>query len=156
MLNTKNMSTFYTEISLENVRDRGIAKGGYIPADEVRAITLKAMPDTGAWLLVINEETRQKLGLDIEGSMGASLADGSKRRYNLTEAVKICWQNRSTIQQAILVPDADDILLGALPLEAMDLMVDTVNETLVGVHGDEPLQKLKLSVPSHSALQQGV
>jgi hypothetical protein len=43
----------------------------------------------------------------------------------------------------LLVPEADDILLGALPLEAMDLMVDPVNECLAGVHGDQPLHKLK-------------
>jgi hypothetical protein len=30
-----------------------------------------------------------------------------------------------------------------LPLEAMDLMVDPVNEHLAGVHGDQPLHKLK-------------
>jgi hypothetical protein len=30
-----------------------------------------------------------------------------------------------------------------LPLEAMDLMVDPVNERLVGVHGDQPLHMLK-------------
>jgi hypothetical protein len=30
-----------------------------------------------------------------------------------------------------------------MPLEALDLMVDPVNERLVGVHGDQPLYKLK-------------
>jgi hypothetical protein len=41
-----------------------------------------------------------------------------------------------------VVPDAKDILLGALPLEAMDLMVDPVRRCLVGVHGDKPLYVL--------------
>jgi len=43
---------------------------------------------------------------------------------------------------ALVVPDAKDILLGALPLEAMDLMVDPVHQRLVGVHGDQPLHVL--------------
>jgi predicted aspartyl protease len=137
------MSTFKEEITLVNARDMGNAREGLIPDTKIRALTAAAMPDTGAWTLVINEETRQKLGLAVEGSILSTLADGSTTKYKQTEAVKIQWKNRSTTQQALLVPEADDILLGALPLEAMDLMVDPVNERLVGVHGDQPLLKLK-------------
>jgi predicted aspartyl protease len=137
------MSTFKEEITLVNARDMGNAREGLIPDTNIRKITIAAMPDTGAWTLVINEETRQKLGLAIKGSIGATLADGSITTYNQTEAVDIQWKDRSTTQQALLVPEADDILLGALPLEAMDLMVDPVNECLAGVHGDQPLHKLK-------------
>jgi predicted aspartyl protease len=137
------MSTFKEEITLTNARDAGNAKEGLIPNEKVRKLIMPAMPDTGAWTLVINEDTRQKLGLSIEGSIASTLADGSTTTYNQTEAVKIQWKNRSTTQQALLVPDADDILLGALPLEAMDIMVDPVNERLIGVHGDQPVHKLK-------------
>jgi predicted aspartyl protease len=92
--------------------------------------------------LVINEEIREKLGLAVEGSIASTLADGSTTHYDQTEAVKIQWENRSTTQQALVVPEAADILLGALPLEAMDLMVDPVNERLVGVHGNQPVHVL--------------
>jgi predicted aspartyl protease len=108
----------------------------------IRSLTLRAMPDTGAWTLVINEETRAKLGLAIEGFVKSTLADGSIGIYAQTEAVKIQWKDRSTTQQAVVVPDGKEILLGALPLEAMDLMVDPVNERLTGVHGDQPLHVL--------------
>jgi predicted aspartyl protease len=135
------MSTFKEEITLANAGDKVRLECGVLK--EVRTLTVAAMPDTGAWTLVINEETRQKLGLAVEGSILSTLADGSTTQYSQTEAVKIQWKNRSTTQQALLVPAADDILLGALPLEAMDLMVDPVNECLTGVHGDQPLHKLK-------------
>jgi hypothetical protein len=135
------MSVFKEEITLSNVADKVRVECGVLK--EVRSMTLQAMPDTGAWTMVINEATRRELGLGIEGAIGATLADDSTSIYNQTEALKIQWKNRSTIQQALLVPNADDILLGALPLEALDLMVDTVNERLVGVHGDQPLHKLK-------------
>jgi predicted aspartyl protease len=137
------MSTFKEEITLTNATDAVNARNGLIPDKKIRKTTIAAMPDTGAWTLVINEATRQQLGLSIEGSILSTLADGSTTKYNQTEAVKIQWKNRSTTQQALLVPEADDILLGALPLEAMDLMVDPVNECLAGVHGDQPLHKLK-------------
>jgi hypothetical protein len=37
---------------------------------------------------------------------------------------------------ALVIKDASDFLLGVLPLEGMDLMVDTVNKRLVEAHGD--------------------
>jgi predicted aspartyl protease len=137
------MSIFKEEIILVNAGDISAARNGLIPDTKIRKLTTTAMPDTGAWTLVINEATRQELGLAVEGSVLSTLADGSTAKYNQTEAIKIQWKNRSTTQQALLVPEADDILLGALPLEAMDLMVDPVNERLAGVHGDQPLHKLK-------------
>jgi hypothetical protein len=39
---------------------------------------------------------------------------------------------------ALLVDDAQEILLGVYPLEGMDLMVDPVNLKLTGAHGDVP------------------
>jgi len=136
------MSTFTEQIVLENVVDRGLSRRGALPDTEVRRITVHAVPDTGAWTLVINEEARQKLGLDIVGAIDSTLADGNITKCAVTEAVEIRWKNRSIVQQALLIPDAKDILLGALPLEGMDLMVDPVNECVVGVHGDEPLYRL--------------
>ncbi|MDR1950407.1 MAG: aspartyl protease family protein [Spirochaetaceae bacterium] len=136
------MSFFKEAITLTNSRDVGNAEEGLIPEAKVRKMTIDAMPDTGAWTLVINEETRQKLGLTIRETSESTLADGKTDTYNVTEGVEIRWKNRSTVLPAVVVPDAKDILLGALPLEAMDLMVDPVHERLVGVHGDQPLHVL--------------
>jgi predicted aspartyl protease len=143
-----DMSIFSEEITLENPIDVGNVRQGFIKKSEVRRLTVKALVDTCAWTLVINEKTRAKLGLVIEGSIGATLADGSTSSYDLTEGVKIRWKDRSTTQQALVVPNADSVLLGALPLEAMDLMADSVNEHLVGVHGDKALYILKSISPA--------
>ena len=43
--------------------------------------------------------------------------------------------NRRFTCDALVLPDAPDILLGAFPLEAMDLTINPQRE-LVGVHGD--------------------
>jgi clan AA aspartic protease len=136
------MGTFKEEITLENIIDRGFAERGYIKEEEIRTLKVDAMPDTGAWTLVINEEVRQKLGLAIEETSESTLANGKTDTYDITEGLKIRWKNRSTVLPALVVPDAKDILLGALPLEAMDLMVDPVHQRLVGVHGDQPLHVL--------------
>jgi hypothetical protein len=143
------MSIFSEKITLKNPVDVGMAQRGLIKESDVRRLTVKALVDTCAWTLVINEETRAKLGLIIEGSIGATLADGSTSSYQQTEGVRIQWKDRITTQPALVVPNADDILLGALPLEALDLMADPVNERLVGVHGDKALYMLKSISAEH-------
>ena len=136
------MGVFMEEITLENVYDRGSANRGIISESQIRTVKVEAMPDTGAWTLVINEEIREKLGLTIESESLSTLADGKASIYPITEGVKIRWKKRSTVLPAVVVADAKKILLGALPLEAMDLIVDPVRQTLIGAHGDEPLHVL--------------
>ena len=133
------MGVFMEEITLENVFDRGLADHGYIKETDVRTLKVDAMPDTGAWTLVINEEVREKLGLEIEGDVRSTLADGTVAKYPLTKPVKIQWKNRITFQSAIVVSNAKKVLLGALPLEGLDLVVDPVQQTLAGANGDEEM-----------------
>jgi len=132
---------FKEEITLENTLDREFADIGYIKEEEVRTLKVDAMPDTGAWTLVINEDIRQKLGLKTKRTSKSTLADGKTSVYDVTQ-VSIRWKDRELPLPAVVVPDAKEILLGALPLEALDLMVDPVRQKLVGAHGDEPVHVL--------------
>ena len=136
------MGTFKEEITLENIEDRILARHGYIEKASIRRLTVEAMPDTGAWTLVINEDIREKLGLTIKGSNESSLADGKTSTYPVTEPVKIQWKDRDAELPAVVVAGAKNILLGALPLEAMDLIVDPVRKQLTGAHGDQPVHIL--------------
>jgi clan AA aspartic protease len=114
------MGTFTEEITLENSADRLFAEHGYIKETESRVMKVQAMPDTGAWTLVINEEVCRQLGLAIKGETTSTLADGTRAQYKITAPVKIQWKDRSTELPSIVIPDAKEVLLGALPLEAMD------------------------------------
>jgi predicted aspartyl protease len=60
------MGEVHTEITLVNIEDTMKARNGLIPESEIRQLTVNALIDTGAWTLVINEETRQKLGLNVK------------------------------------------------------------------------------------------
>jgi clan AA aspartic protease len=137
------MGLVYSEITLKNALDVGKAREGIIPEQQVRAVTVNALVDTGAGTLVINEETRQKLGLVIERLRRATLADGASANYQVAEPVKIYWKDRETTCQAIVIPGADRILLGAIPLEDLDLIVDPVKQALTGAHGDEVVCVIK-------------
>jgi clan AA aspartic protease len=136
------MSLVQTEITLKNAMDVGREREGLIKEHEVRQITVPALVDTGAWTLVINEAVREKLGLDVLGTESGTLADGAKDEYNLAGPLEVRWKNRRTTCEALVLPEAEDILLGAIPLEAMDLTVNPRRE-LVGVHGDQIMHSIK-------------
>jgi clan AA aspartic protease len=124
---------------LENSRDRADADRGFIREDEIHVLEVEAIPDTGAWTLVINDEVRRRLELKTFKTVESRIANGEKAQYDFTEPVEIRWKDRQTIQQAVVIPNAPDVLLGAIPLEGMDLYVDPVNMRLAGVHGDSAL-----------------
>jgi len=124
-----------TDLTLKNGADVDDAILGRIKADEVRQMTVKAIVDTGAWTIVINEETRNKLGLLDKGYGEATLADGKEGEYPMAGPLEIWWETRRFTCDALVLPDAQDILLGAIPLEGMDLTINP-KRGLVGVHGD--------------------
>jgi len=119
------MGTVHAEITLKNVKD-----------DSIAPETVTAVVDTGAMSLVITEELRQKLGLAVIGERTAHIANGQRVTCKRTDAVEIKWKNRETVIPALVIPGAEKVLLGAIPLEDMDLMVNPVTQELVGVHGD--------------------
>jgi clan AA aspartic protease len=135
------MSIVYTELTLTNEIDRAFVKRGIIKEAEVRQMTVQAIVDTGAWTIVINEDTRKKLGLDDNGLGEATLADGQKEEYPMAGPLEIRWKNRRFTCDALVLPDAPDILLGAIPLEGMDLTINPKRE-LVGVHGDKEMHRV--------------
>ena len=175
------MSIVYTEITLKNVGDIMAEWRGYIKKPEIREVTLNAMVDTGAWTLVINEDIREKLGLEITGidclrrvhtpplwgdkkgmnpetntlpkqpypdrsAAGlvdyGTLADGAKETFNVAGPLQVIWKDRKTICEALVLPDAKEILLGAIPIEALDLMIHPRTEEVVGAHGDLPVHRV--------------
>jgi len=136
------MGYVYEDITLENVADVLAVQSGYIKESEVRSVVVKALVDTGTGTVVINDEICRKLGLKVRELKEATLADGSKHMYKRMEPVRIQWKDRDTFCVATMIPGADEVLLGAIPLQDMDLMVDPKNEMLVGRHGDHPVQRI--------------
>ena len=132
-----------TQITLKNIMDIYKAKEGIIQEPEIRQATVDVMVDTGSTMLVINEQLFERLGLGISGEREISLANETTEKCKLTDAVEINWEDRSITMPALVVKNASEFLLGVLPLEGMDLMVDTVNQRLVGAHGDQPVYRAK-------------
>ena len=131
------MGMVHAEITLKNLQDEIKADLGVIRAEDIRTATVTALVDTGATSLVITEELRQKLGLAVKREKTARVANGQSVIGQVTETVEVQWKNREITLPALVIPGAEIVLLGAMPLEGMDLMVNPVTQELVGVHGDD-------------------
>jgi len=130
------MGIVHAEITLKNAFDTTNARHGIIKEPEIRQTVVNAVVDTGAMTLVINEQMRRQLGLDVVGAKIATLANNVKEKVQIAEAVEVHWKNRSMTCQPWVV-GAGKTLLGAIPLENMDLIVDPAGQELVGAHGEE-------------------
>ena len=137
------MGTVYETITLKNAGDVANAERGIITEQEVRETTVRALVDTGSGTLVFSEGVREKLGLRIRGLRETTLANDKKEICKTTEPVEIHWKNRSTTYPALVLSGWGETLLGAIPLEDMDLMVNPVKQELVGIHGDEIVCSIK-------------
>ena len=137
------MGLIYENITLKNSSDAVLHKHGHIGEYEVRQIKVLAMVDTGAETLVINEAMRQELGLELAGERHVSMANETGGTCPFTEPVEIYWKDRSAVARAIVLPGASEVLLGAIPLEELNVMADPVTQQLVGIHGDKIMYKVK-------------
>jgi clan AA aspartic protease len=129
----------YEEITLKNVGDVINVSRGYIKEPDMRKTTVRAIVDTGAGTLIINDAVQETLGLRTKYLHDATLANGVTVMCKITEPVEVWWKDRSMVCEPWVVPDSKEVLLGAIPLENMDLIVDPKEQKLVGAHGDQPM-----------------
>ena len=136
------MGEVYTDIMLKNSGDIELAHRGYIKTEDVREVSVNAVVDTGAYDLCLTEEVFKTLGLRVIGHLTANVADGRSVTCSITAPVDVHWKDRSTTVRATVVPGSKEVLLGAIPLEGMDLMVHPKKGEVVGVHGDQALYRI--------------
>jgi len=131
------MGTVYAEITVKNAEDLAFVNAGQMAENNVRAVTLTAVVDTGATTLVINEDIFNQLGLSTVGPPRIiNIAGGGKIECKVAGPVRIHWKDRFATVDAVVMPEGKP-LLGVIPLEFMDLIVDPTKQELVGANGDE-------------------
>jgi clan AA aspartic protease len=131
------MGEVVERITLVNTGDETNVRRGIIKETELRKTKLRALVDTGATNLVISEKTRQKLGLAITETGEVMLGHGKRESCAYTEWVTVRWKDRQAVCEAVVLPHAKETLLGVIPLEQMDLIVDLAEQKLTGKHGDD-------------------
>ena len=137
------MGLTYANIELVNADDMAYVRRGIIGEDEIRQITVKAMVDTGSIMLCINESLQQYLNLPFRSKRRSQLANGLILDLDVVGPVIVRYLDRECSTNAILLPDDQEPLLGAIPMEEMDLYVNPSRNELLPVHPEGPLMSLK-------------
>jgi clan AA aspartic protease len=137
------MGLTYANIELQNADDEGLIRRGIIGKDEMRQITINAMVDTGSIMLCINESIQQVLGLPYRKKRRSQTADGRILELDVVGPVIVRYLDRECSTNAIILPDDSEPLLGAIPMEEMDLYVSPSRQELLPVHPDGPIMSLK-------------
>jgi clan AA aspartic protease len=85
------------------------------------AIKVDALADTGAVHLCIPEDVRARLRLETIGEKVVTLADGSTKRVRYVGPIEVRFKKRVGFAGALVM--GDQVLVGAIPMEDMDLVV---------------------------------
>jgi len=140
----KTMGRVLTEATIENLKDLWDAQRNLLPGDQARRIAVAdALADTGATLLSVPSRLIKQLGLaKAETKRVSSSTVGGEA--DLYEAVRLTIQGRSCTMDVMEVPDSVPVLIGQLPLEHLDLVVDLRSRSLIGnpAHGGEHVYEL--------------
>ncbi|HEV8316560.1 MAG TPA: hypothetical protein VGQ10_04090, partial [Vicinamibacterales bacterium] len=87
-----------------------------------------ALADSGALHLCIPDHVQIQLRLEAIDEKEVTLADGSKKLVPYVGPVELRFKNRVGFAGALVM--GDQVLLGAIPLEDMDLVIIPKTRTL--------------------------
>lgn len=112
------MGVFRTDIRLSNPTQ-----------DRIDEIDAKALVDTGAMHLCIPETLRRQLKLEGATTRPVRIANGETVEVPYVGPVKIGMMGREVFTGAMVM--GNEVLLGAIPLEDLDLHVDPSKGRLI-------------------------
>lgn len=129
---------------IENTQDLTRVKLGLLPADQVRSVeATDALVDTGATMLSLPRRLIGQLGLDRVRSRKFRTTSGPAE-FGIYDVVRLTIQGRECTVEVSEVPDDCPVLVGQIPLEALDFVVDPIGQKLIGnpEHGGEHMADL--------------
>ena len=124
---------------IENLADLlEVRKGTWTP-DQVRTVEVTdALVDTGATMLSLPQRLIGQLGLQRHRTRTARTSAGTFS-FGIYEPVRLTVQGRDCVIEVAEVPDECPPLIGQVPLELLDFVVDPAGQALIGnpAHGGE-------------------
>ena len=102
---------------------------------ELAPVEVVALADAGAVQLCIPEHIQIQLKLEAIDNKEVALADGSKKLVPYVGPIELRFKNRVGFAGALVM--GDQVLLGAIPMEDMDLIIIPKTRTL-DVNPDSP------------------
>lgn len=129
---------------VENLFDLYEAEQGRRSEDDVRRVDVDdALVDTGATLLSLPTRHIKQLGLTQVRERTARTV-GGVIRMRIYSVVRLTIQDRDVATEVCEVPDDCPALIGQIPLEGLDFVVDPAGQRLIGnpAHGGEQMIEL--------------
>jgi predicted aspartyl protease len=126
---------------IESLGDLQLVHSGHLSPDEVRKLEVNdALVDTGATNLSMPKSMIAQLGLMPlrERPMRTTTGVVNVQVY---AAVRLTVQGRECVSDVAEVPDGCPVLIGQVPLEMLDFVVDPKGQKLIGnpEHGGEQM-----------------
>ncbi len=125
------MGLVYADIELINAIDLGLAKRHKIGEEEVKRMHVNMLVDTGSVYMCINETVQEQLDLTVVEKRKGQLANGSVVEYDVVGPIEVRFKNRRCVVDAMVLPGDNELLLGAIPLEDMDVLVHPYRRELI-------------------------
>ena len=125
--------------TIENLEDLFNVAAGTLPADRVRSLDVPdALVDTGAIMLSLPKRMVAELGLRPYRTRRVRTVGGIVDTA-ICAAVRLTVQGRDFTTDVAEVPDDCPVLIGQIPLEGLDFVVDPIGQRLIGnpEHGGE-------------------
>jgi clan AA aspartic protease len=127
----KKMGYTYADIELISVDDLVLSRRGFLQEGEIKRMRVTALVNSGTHTLVVNDHIKQQLDLPFVEERTVRFADESEVRAEIVGPVEIRFENRRTTVEAILLPGNVEPLLGVIPMEDMDVVVDSRQQRLI-------------------------
>lgn len=128
---TERMGKVVVESVVSNGQDDVLVERKILKPTEVRTATIRTLVDTGATMLVLPEDIIQQLGLPPIRKVKTRVADGRVLERQVYGYVKLTIQGRTITTEALSAPKGIPALLGQVPLEVLDFLVDSKNQRLI-------------------------
>jgi len=121
----------YADITLINADDIALAKRHLIGEEEIKKMTVNMAVDSGAYMMAINETIQAQLGLSFIEKRKAIMADGSVNEYDVVGPIQVKFANRTASCSAMVLQGDNEPLLGAIPMEEMDVIIHPRRQELL-------------------------
>jgi len=138
-METPTMGKVLVTAKIESLEDLYSLKKGLLSDDQVRRVEVAdAVVDTGATTLLLPKRIIASLGLEplrTRHSRGL----GGDFLLHMYGTVRLTIQGRDCVVDVGEIGDEYPVLIGQIPLEALDWVVDTKSRRLIGnpEHGGE-------------------
>jgi clan AA aspartic protease len=125
------MGLVYAEVELINAEDLALARKFYIGEDEIKRMYVTGLVDTGSYMLCINESIQAQMQFPVMEKRIGQMANGDRIECDVVSQVELRFKNRRTICNAMILPGDSEVLIGAIPLEDMDVLIHPLRQELI-------------------------